>query len=280
MTVNIFQVVPSRWGAFVAGAFSLGLALLFAGAGWASSSERAQGSPAEREPVDVLLVLATDVSASIQGWHDEDLSDDYAIQRRGIVETLKDPAIHQQVERCSSHGIGLTYVEWAGARASEQVSQAVPWRKIKTGPEMIAFANEVAAVTRQFKGSTDVIAALKASARLLFGAPYVSDRLLIDISSDGDQALELGPWHHSTPERMHDALRDARDELVMSGIVINALTIGNDTLNRMTRMPLEEYYADRVQGGAGSFVVPVRDFHDFARGFKEKLIRELNLCVG
>ena len=53
------------------------------------------------------------------------------------------------------------------------------------------------------------------------------------------------------------------------GIVINGLPI-------MADLPgLDRYYRDRVIIGVDSFIEPARDFEDYIRAIREKLLKEL-----
>jgi hypothetical protein len=65
----------------------------------------------------------------------------------------------------------------------------------------------------------------------------------------------------------------ARDKAVAAGIVINGLAI---MLRPSTTVALDQYYADCVIGGPGSFVLPVHRVEDFTTAIRRKLVLEIS----
>ena len=63
-----------------------------------------------------------------------------------------------------------------------------------------------------------------------------------------------------------EAARQARGQ---RGIIINGLPIMADSPD------LDHYYRDHVIIGADSFVEPARDFEDYTRAIRDKLLKEL-----
>jgi Protein of unknown function (DUF1194) len=88
-------------------------------------------------------------------------------------------------------------------------------------------------------------------------------RRVIDISGDGVNNLGR-------------SITQARDEALAQGVVINGLPL---LLKRPTNdwdiRNLDEYYRDCVIGGAGAFMIPVRERHQFVEVIKTKIIREI-----
>ena len=62
---------------------------------------------------------------------------------------------------------------------------------------------------------------------------------------------------------------DARAMAEAAGITINGLAIEKGVPN------LFRWYRENVMTGSGAFVLRARDMNDFARAFREKLLREL-----
>src|SRR2546430_1155594 len=97
-----------------------GLGLAFA----ASGPSRFADLPGGRVPgsidVDVELVLAVDISYSM------DL-DELALQREGYVEALTSPDFLNALQHGMHGRIAVTYVEWAGVIDQKVV---LPWRLI------------------------------------------------------------------------------------------------------------------------------------------------------
>jgi hypothetical protein len=211
----------------------------------------ARVQPAGAEPVDVELVLAVDVSDSMD-------AEEFALQRAGYVEALRHPDFIAAV-RAGLHGrIALAYFEWAGAVREET---RVPWQIID-GPETAhAFAAMLERRRIATFRATSISRALAYGAGLFGGNGFESRRKVIDVSGDG-------PNNAGTP------VAAARDAAVAGGIVINGLPI-------MIRPSpsageIDRYYADCVTGGPGSFVLPVRHVSQFATAIRRKLILEVS----
>jgi hypothetical protein len=69
-----------------------------------------------------------------------------------------------------------------------------------------------------------------------------------------------------------------RDETIARRITINGLPIMNDRNNvfsRYNQPDLDNYYRGCVIGGPGAFMVVAREFKDFARAIRRKLILEI-----
>ena len=87
---------------------------------------------------------------------------------------------------------------------------------------------------------------------------------MIDVSGDGTN--NQGPL-----------VTVLRDEVVAKGITINGLPIMLKRPNAAT-MDIEEldiYYEDCVIGGAGAFVVPLRERSKFVEAIRTKLVLEI-----
>ncbi len=205
----------------------------------------------QSEPVDVELVLAVDISRSMD-------SEEFALQRAGYVAALRHPDFINAV-RDGMHGrIALTYFEWAGTVREET---QVPWQVIDSVETAEAFAWTLEnRPVRSFRG-TSISSALVFGAGLFDGTRFDGYRKVIDISGDGPNNIGL-------PVVM------ARDAAVMDGITVNGLPI----LIRpsFTVSELDRYYAECVTGGPGSFVLPIKNASEFATAIRRKLILEVS----
>src|SRR6187455_129757 len=91
-------------------------------------------SRASAIPVDVQLVIAVDVSYSMD-------PDEQALQREGYIAALTSPEFLHALREGMHGKVAITYFEWAGPYDQKIV---VPWRLID-GPEAAdAVANEIA----------------------------------------------------------------------------------------------------------------------------------------
>jgi hypothetical protein len=81
------------------------------------------------ETVDVLLVLAVDVSRSVD-------EEEARLQREGYYAALTDPEIIALIRRGMLGAIGVAYVEWSGHDWQRLV---VPWTRIGSAEEAAAW---------------------------------------------------------------------------------------------------------------------------------------------
>jgi hypothetical protein len=207
-----------------------------------------------QEPVDVLLVLAVDVSRSID-------EDEARLQREGYRNAVSDPRVVEVIRRGMIGAIGLAYVEWAGFEYQRLV---LPWTRIANQREADAWASALAEAPRASLSWTSISAGIDFSRRTLAEAPFEGTRRVIDVSADGVN-------NSGRPAEL------ARDEAVAQGIIINGLPIINDrpTFGRMPQIPLDQYFQQSVIGGAGAFMIVAEDFEAFGTAVRRKLIREI-----
>ena len=209
----------------------------------------AAAAPESRQ-VDLALVLAVDVSRSINDTR-------YDLQRDGYALAFRDPAVIAAITDNAQHGIAVTFVEWSGA--GEQ-SQVVPWTIITDRVSSEGFAAAVGDAERRFAGWTSISDALDFSAALLHDGQISARRHVIDVSGDGSN-------NNGRP------VADARDEAVAAGITINGLPI------LTIEATLDGYYQANVVGGPGAFVVPTANFENFAKAIQTKLIKEIAINI-
>lgn len=209
---------------------------------------------AEDLPVDLELVLAVDVSGSMD-------PEEQRLQRAGYAAAMTDPQVLGAVRTGSYGRIAVTYVEWAGASA-QQVT--VPWTLVDDGESAEAFAQRVAAAPPARIRGTSISGALAFSAPLFDGNGYEGVRRVIDVSGDG-------------PNNMGPPVVPARDAVLARGIVINGLPImlRPSQFGILDISALDVYYTDCVIGGPASFVVPVREPGQLAEAIRQKLVLEV-----
>jgi Protein of unknown function (DUF1194) len=230
-----------------------GLAGLLGVAALAMLSGATANSADERPPVDVELVLAVDISYSMD-------YDELALQREGYILAITSEQFIDALRRGPLGRIAVTYVEWAGSGEQQVV---VPWQVIDSPASADAYAERLrtAPIRRAYR--TSISGALKFSAEL-FGTNFKGIRRVIDVSGDGTN-------------NQGDLVEPTRDDVLRKGITINGLPIMLKTpLASMIDLPeLDVYYEDCVIGGPGAFLVPVRERHQFADAIRNKLILEV-----
>jgi Protein of unknown function (DUF1194) len=103
----------------------------------------------------------------------------------------------------------------------------------------------------------------------LHAAPLRPLRRVIDISGDG-------------PNNEGGSITKARDEVVGAGVTINGLPIivPRNFVSSYDIDGLDAYYRDCVIGGAGSFMVVIRERAQFSDAIKSKILREVAQAGG
>jgi len=222
-------------------------------------------APAARaaEPVDMLLVLAADVSRSVT-------APKFKLQREGASAAITHPDVLAAITSGTHRRIAVCFVEWA---TSGQRNVVVDWTMIAGADDARSFGDRLVEVPRSFMGSTSISDAIDFSMSQLERAPFRSDRRVIDISGDGTN-------------NSGRSVTDARDDALAKNITINALVILTPRAESFrpehTNPPggLEKYFQDNVIGGYGAFTVVAEDHASFGRALTKKLIREIASVPG
>ena len=211
------------------------------------------------EAVDLLLVLAVDVSRSID-------DDEARLQREGYRGAITDPRVVEAIRAGMTGSIALAYVEWAGADYQRLV---IPWTRIGGQAEADAWAAELARAPRVALSWTSISGGLDFALRTLSESPFEGTRRVIDVSGDGVNNSGM-------------PVEAVRDRVVAEGVTVNGLPIMNDrpTFGRPSPIPLDQYYRDSVIGGDGAFLIAAEDFESFGNAVRRKLVREIAALPG
>jgi len=215
------------------------------------------------EKVDLLLVLAADVSRSVDARK-------FQLQREGYAAAISDRRVLEAIQAGRNGRIGLTFIEWSGFGNQKIV---IDWTIIDGPKAGQAFGDRLLESPRSFADRTAISGGIEAAVAQLARAPFIADRQTIDVSGDGT----------------NNAGRDvifARDEALKLGITINGLVILSDQPlpwnPEHTNPPggLAKYYQDNVTGGPGSFVMEAKDFNSFGEAIIKKMIAEIAQATG
>ncbi len=202
--------------------------------------------PARAAPVDIALVLAVDVSASVDAG-------EYELQHEGIARAFETADLVDAIRNGRNGAIEVLVMEWSD-RDKQVVT--VDWTRIADAAGAKRFAAAVRATRRSSDGLTAIGDALVAAEAALARLPDRAVRRVIDVSGDG--MANIGP----PPQEI-------RDRLVAEGITINGLAI------LKTEPWLDSYYDQYVVGGPGSFLMQVEDFPSFIAAMRQKLLNEV-----
>src|SRR6516165_9826401 len=133
------------------------------------------GPAVAAEQVDALLVLASDVSRSVDDAK-------FKLQRDGYVAAITNPKVLDAI-RSGPHGrIAICFVEWSGV-ASQKV--VIDWTLIDGIKAAQDFASQLDEAPRSFADRTSISGGIDFAMARLEHAPFRSSRRTIDVSGDG-----------------------------------------------------------------------------------------------
>ncbi|MDA8250854.1 MAG: DUF1194 domain-containing protein [Rhodospirillales bacterium] len=214
--------------------------------------------PAEAGPVDVALVLVSDVSRSIDDA-------EFRLQKQGYQAAFTSPDVIAAIGGGPARAIAVAYIEFA---SPGDVRTVLDWTVIRDAATASGFAARLAAAPRSFWGRTAIGAGIAEAMADLAASGYQATRQVIDVCGDGTS--NAGP-----------SVEEMRDRAVADGITINGLTIINDHpvswAYAHVQPPggLTAWYRAHVVGGPGSFVLEIHDFASFGQAMTRKLVDEI-----
>jgi hypothetical protein len=216
------------------------------------------GAARAAEQVDLLLVLSSDVSRSVD-------TRKFQLQREGYAAALSNPRVIDAI-RSGPHGkIAICFVEWSGATSLKLV---IDWTVVSDAASARKIGDQMLELPRSFADRTSISAGLEFSMAQLERAPYQAIRRTIDVAGDG------------TNNSGRD-INSVRDEILAKGVTINGLVILSETplpWNPEHTNPaggLDNYYRNNVTGGPGSFVMVAENHNSFGQAIVKKMIAEI-----
>jgi hypothetical protein len=210
------------------------------------------------EKVDLLLVLAADVSRSVD-------QPKFQLQREGYAAAISNPRVLEAIGSGAHRRIAICFVEWSGVGAQKVV---IDWMLIGNAEAARQFGDQLIEAPRSFADRTSISGGIDFAMMQLERAPYESQRRTIDVSGDGTNNSGRN-------------VTSARDDALAKGVTINGLVILSERPipwnPEHTNPPggLPNYYRDNVIGGAGAFVMVAENFNSFGQALISKLIAEI-----
>jgi hypothetical protein len=210
------------------------------------------------EAVDLLLVLAADVSRSVD-------QPKFQLQRDGYAAAITDPRVMNAIMSGATRRIAVCFVEWSGAGAQKVV---IDWTMLDGPDAARKFSDALVEAPRSFADRTSISGAIDFSMEMLARAPFEATRRTIDISGDGTHNSGRG-------------LLAAREDALAKGVTINGLVILSERPlpwnPEHTNPPggLAKYFQDNVIGGPGAFVIVAENFQSFGQALISKLVAEI-----
>ena len=224
-------------------------------------------SPARAaEPVDLLLVLVSDVSRSVDDA-------EFALTKEGYAAAFNDPRVLSAIRGGAIGAIAVAYVEFAG---SNEVKTVLDWHVVRDEASARAMTDTLSAAPRAFWGRTSISAGIDRAMAMMQEPPFEATRRIIDVALDG------------TNNSGRDASA-ARDDAVAAGVTVNGIAILSDPgpfpppqVAAHVNPPggLTEWTRQNVMGGPGAFVIEAREFQAFGEAMTRKLINEIAEIAG
>lgn len=226
-----------------------------------SASGTGGESPGDRTEVDLLLVLAVDISRSVD-------EEKFRLQREGYAAALTSPRVLKAIGTGLTRRIAISFIEWSGVGEQAIIAD---WSAIESLADAESLAARIRTAPRGFMGRTAIGSAIEFAVLQFPRSPWKANRHLIDVSGDG------------TSNSGSD-VREARMLAMAQGITINGLAILSDvplSFNPMHTHPpggLLNYYQTTVIAGPGSFAISAESHEAFGTAILAKLIKEIALA--
>jgi len=185
----------------------------------------------------VALVLLMDASGSI-------MQDEWREQVEATARAIESPEVADAIARA-----GPMVVK--AVAFSDRVARLTGWVVLDGAPAAQAYANRLRQAPRAVSGGTDISRALSAAHEALRAAPCEADRLVVDLSTDGE-----------APEAPTALARDAAQ---LDGITINAIVVG--------AVARPESVREHAITGDG-FLIQAADWASYAALVRRKVILE------
>ena len=211
---------------------------------------------AQKEKVDLALVLAVDVSESID-------AERFSLQMQGIAAAFESADVQASILSGKHKSMLIALVQW-----SNRPFLVLPWTLLTSADDVRGVAARVRRLRRADSGFTCMSVALRSIAdKVLTQLPVPAEHLVVDVSGDGRD--------NCNPQETVDQVRDS---MVAEDITLNGLPI----LEGDEAETLEGWYRDHVIGGPGSFLLPASGFDDFERAIRRKFVVEISAapCEG
>lgn len=209
--------------------------------------------------VDLLLVLAADVSRSVD-------QQKFNLQRDGYAAAITNPHVIQAIRSGRLGRIAVCYIEWSGSISQNLL---IDWTVIGDSASARRFASRLVEVPRSFANLTSISAGIDFAVAQIERAPFEANRKVIDISGDGDD------------NNIGREVTEARDDAIAKGVTINGVVVLDETLLSENGSPyptneIERYFHNNVIGGPGAFVMVAQNFSAFGKVILNKLIAEIS----
>lgn len=220
---------------------------------------------AQAVPVALELSLVIDVSGSVNAT-------EYDLQRQGYANAFLDPTVQANIlSFAGSGGIAVNVIQF-----STDAAQAIAWTQLTTATDINNFSAALAAMARNgsIGSATDVEDGMLAGVGSFAGNGFEGDRLVVDVSGDGQQNTDPGCTLASSPNPQVAcaATQTVRNNAFANGIRINGLAIEGD----FGATGVTDWFNLNVRTSDG-FVLTASSFDQFEAAVITKIGREVQL---
>jgi hypothetical protein len=229
--------------------------LMLLGTGLAAPALATTRSARASTEVDVELILAVDVSRSVD-------TEEMEMQMRGYAAAFRDPRLAEGIAGGPLGAIAVMLFAWSDWNIQHTL---VPWMRLDGPASCEGFARALDGASRETYLYTSISGAIDHAAQQ-FGQRFEGLRRVVDISGDGVN-------NSGRP------LAAARTEALERGIVLNGLAVLDRSPQPAALLaglpPVDDYYRDEVIGGPGAFLMVAEGYGAFASAVRRKIIREI-----
>jgi hypothetical protein len=213
------------------------------------------GAASSGQHVDVALVIATDVSYSVD-------DNEARFQREGAIAAFRNPEVVKAIQAGALGRIAVAYIDFSSYSTNKIIAD---WHVVHDHASAEAFADLLASAPRTLGVQTSISSGLEMAELLLEASGYTATKRVIDVSGDG-------------PNNEGHLVDRVRDQIIAKGIIINGLPIMTpaDQFDVYYLPELDKYYAGCVIGGTGAFIQVAHGFEDLERALRRKLILEIS----
>jgi hypothetical protein len=140
------------------------------------------------ERVDLLLVLAADISRSVDEVK-------FQLQRSGYAAAFSDSRVIEAIRSGPNGRIAVELVEWSGPLSQNIV---IDWMVISDDKTARLFGDHIVEASRAFADSTSISAGIDFAMTQFDRAPYETRRRVIDVRGMAITTAAVMPLRHGT----------------------------------------------------------------------------------
>jgi len=227
---------------------------------------------AKAAPVDLELSLVIDVSGSVD-------QSEYELQRDGWAAAFNDSTVQSAITSLASDGGGVAVnALYFGTTADAPTyGVQIDWQLLTDSSSASSFATDLSNMDEPLTGgggtgNTNIADGINLALSEIASNQYEGDRMVIDVSGDGDQNVLLDGTQ-GTLSNEEDDLATQVSAAASAGVVINGLAIGNADTDPDSPSLLSYYQSNVIT--SGGFAIGTNFTSEFEDAATRKLQAEI-----